>query len=231
MNVINNYIEPLLKNPLFRWLKWLITSRLQIFKNSKKHLCLKNFAYTKNCIFGYYNTFYENTSIINCEFKNFIYVGNETIISNAKIGNFCSISRNVMIGLGKHPTDYVSTFPAFFSIEKQCQISFTNENLYKEYEITEIGNDVWIGASAIILDGVKIGNGAIIGAGAVVTKDVEPYSIVGGIPARLLKKRFDDEIIASLQKDPWWEKDINWLRSNYKLFVKPSDYFISKNKN
>ena len=84
--------------------------------------------------------------------------------------------------------------------------------------ITHIGNDVWIGLNATILDGVTIGDGAIVAAGAVVTKDVPPYAVVGGVPAKIIKYRFTESQIDFLLKFRWWEKDRKWIQQNYKRF-------------
>lgn len=212
-------MEILLSIPTLRWLMWFFLSRKELIKNRGKSLMLKCMALSSNCNFGIYNTFYENVIIRNSSFGDYVYVGPRTSIANAKIGSFCSIGPECSIGLGMHPTNYVSTFPAFFSTAKQGQITFVSENSYNEFETISIGNDVWIGTNVIILDGVKIGNGAIIAAGAVVTKDVEPYVIVGGVPAREIKKRFREEVIIELQKIAWWNRDINWLKERTKYFA------------
>ena len=91
----------------------------------------------------------------------------------------------------------------------------------------EIGNDVWIGANAIILPGVKICDGVVVAAGAVVTHDIEPYAIVGGIPAKLIKKRFDDEMIKKLLKIAWWEWTPEEIEDKLEFFYQP-DIFVSR---
>ena len=143
----------------------------------------------------------------------------------ASIGRFCSIASNVDTLSGTHPsTKFVSTSPMFFSLLNQSVISFVttqkfNENILNEqgYHVT-IGNDVWIGQGAKILGGVEIGDGAIIAAYAVVTKNVEPYTIVGGIPAKYIRKRFNDEQIDILLKFKWWDKSIDWIKKNADIF-------------
>lgn len=119
-----------------------------------------------------------------------------------EIGSYCSISLGVKIMLGgSHRTDWVSSypFPAFFEQADQ------NKDFAPSKGATKIGNDVWIGMDALILPGITIGDGAVIGAGAIVTKDVPPYAVVGGNPARLIRYRFDEETVAALLKIRWWE--------------------------
>lgn len=145
-----------------------------------------------------------------CKIKNsnigfYSYVGPKSIINNSQIGNYCSISSNVKIGLGNHPTSYFSTSPLFYSknniFNNKSSVIFKYEHEFKQIII---GNDVWIGSNVLILDGVKVGNGAIIAAGSVVTKDVDPYSIVGGVPSKLIKKRFEPETIHEIELSQWW---------------------------
>ena len=108
---------------------------------------------------------------------------------------------------------------AFYSLQKQSGFTFTDKALFEESNgRVKIGNDVWIGTRAIITDGVTIGDGAIVAAGAVVTKDVEPYTIVGGVPAKPIRKRFTDEQIAFLQDLNWWDRETEWLKNNSASF-------------
>lgn len=120
-----------------------------------------------------------------------------------KVGSFCSIAEGVKILLGgEHQTDWVTTYP--FSLMWKSQISI---KLRRTKGNVVIGNDVWIGRDAIILSGVTIGDGAIVGAGALVSRHVPPYSIVGGNPAQVIRKRFDDNTIERLLKVSWWDWD------------------------
>lgn len=137
------------------------------------------------------------------------------------IGRFCSIAQDVKNSLGVHPitSPYVSTSPMFFSLRKQTGKTFAKKQLFDELkDPIEIGHDCWIGQGAFIVGGVKIGTGAVVLAGAVVTKDVPPYSIVGGVPAKVVKYRYDEETIDFLLKSEWWNKPIEWLEANYELF-------------
>jgi len=118
------------------------------------------------------------------------------------IGKYCSIASGVKIALGNHPTDRFSTSPVFYKKWR----GLIKEDKYNNDSVknTIIGNDVWIATNALIISGVKIGDGAVIAAGAVVVKDVKPYTIYGGVPAKLLGKRFEDHIIEKMNKLKWW---------------------------
>jgi acetyltransferase-like isoleucine patch superfamily enzyme len=146
-------------------------------------------------------------------------------LSNTVFGRFCSIGSNVRTCLGIHPVGkFASTHPAFFSLSQEAGFGFAKEQMFEEHKFVEkgkvarMGNDVWIGNNVLIMDGVSIGHGAIVGAGSVVTKDVEPYAIVAGVPAKKIKSRFEQKYIDFLLKFKWWEKDFNWIRKNAYLF-------------
>ena len=205
-------------NPIFEWARWVLHRIRFLKKNKNKKIKIGAYSFVYNSDIGFYNTIYNNVTIIDSMINDFVYVAEGTKITNARIGKFCSFGPNVKIGLGKHPTNFVSTFPAFFSPKMQCQITFANTNHYKEEEIIEIGNDVWVGANALIMDGVNIADGAIIAAGAVVTKNVKPYEIVGGIPAKHIKYRFEAQDIILLLQTCWWNFDIDWIKENYRAF-------------
>lgn len=216
-----------LKNPITIWLRWYFRYRKLLWRNRNKNIKVGYLSELINVKIGKYNTIYDNVFVTNSKIGDFVYIASNSRISNTTIGNFCSIGSNVEIVFGKHPTNLVSTFPAFYSTRKQCQITFTLNDSFDEIGYVNIGNDVWIGSNCIILDDVTIGDGAIIAAGAVVTHDVPPYTIVGGIPARSIRKRFNDNIIEKLLKFKWWDKDEKWLKENAHLFINTND-FISK---
>ena len=150
------------------------------------------------------------TSVIGlCEFGAYTYFGDDCLIGSCKIGRFCSIAPGVKIALGEHPLHHISTHPVFFGSKNGFKfpdgVGTPRQLGEKKHSPVVIGNDVWIGANVVICRGVTIGNGAVIAAGAVVTRDVEPYSIVGGLPAKHLKYRFDQITIDALMGSEWWE--------------------------
>lgn len=160
------------------------------------------------------------------------YIAGNTSLSRIKIGRFCSIGQNVKNRFALHPTNFVSTHPAFFSINKQAGFTFVNENHFEEHKYIDkdkelsliIGNDVWIGNNVVLMDGITIGDGAIIGTGAVVTKDVEPYCIVGGIPAKKIRKRFDENTIKLFLEQKWWNRDFDWIKRNSDSFRNTNEF-------
>lgn len=141
------------------------------------------------------------------------------------IGRFTSIADGVLVITGTHPYSYpfVSTCPSFYSTNRQNNFVATERTKFKEY-ITDsyyhganIGNDCWICTNAIILAGITVGDGAVILPGAVVTKDVKPYEVVGGVPARTIKTRYRNDDIVFLLKFKWWERDLKWIDENKDL--------------
>jgi acetyltransferase-like isoleucine patch superfamily enzyme len=220
-------LKQLFKNPITIWIHWVFKTFLLWFKYRKNNLKIGYLSILTNCSFGIYNTIYEKCSLSDVNLGNFTYVASNTKINRTRIGKFCSIGPNCQIGIGKHPSNkFVSTHPIFYSTRKQAQITFSDKDHFFEFENIEIGNDVWIGSNVIIIDGVKIGDGAIVAAGSVVTKEVQPYSIVGGVPAKIIKYRFKEPQIEFLMNLKWWDKDINWIKKNHMKFHN-IDYFDS----
>lgn len=196
-----------------------------------------NVSFTKT-VFSKYNKICANSQVHYSEIGKFSYIGNNSILRNVKIGSFCSIAPFVEIIYGSHPMNFISTHPIFYSNRKQCGFSFLKENKYKEFNLIPdtnrsviIGNDVWIGYGAKIIEGVTIENGAIVLAGAIVTKDVEAFSIVGGVPAKHIKYRFEENERKLLNEFQWWNKDESWIKDNLDLFLKPKDFFNNYEKN
>ena len=149
------------------------------------------------------------------------YIGTNCFI-NAKIGRFCSIAARAKTVGGRHPYTYpfASTSPSFFSLHSTNGLTYTNTQNFEERKKAEenysvvIGNDCWIGDSATLIEGVRIKEGAVVLAVAAGTKDVPPYAIVGGVPAKILKYRFESDTIDYLLKLKWWDKGDNWLKEH-----------------
>jgi len=131
------------------------------------------------------------------------YMNNGYIRDRTSIGRFCSIGRNVAIAAGDHPLDCLTTHPIAWNTRKHPGRPEWSKRSAK-HPTTEIGNDVWIGDNAVVLSGVHIGTGAAIGANAVVTKDVPPYAVAAGVPARFIRFRFHEDIVRRLLSAEWW---------------------------
>jgi acetyltransferase-like isoleucine patch superfamily enzyme len=149
----------------------------------------------------------------------FTYVQHGSNISYSTIGRFCSIGPNVIVAHGEHPKDLLSTHPLFYEHSYIAEIpSLVSGASFNTHKAVHIGSDVWIGANCYIKDGVAIGDGAIIGAGAVVTKNLPPYSVAVGVPARVIRQRFDDEIVQALLEIKWWNWKMEFVFENKELF-------------
>lgn len=206
--------EFIFKNGFTLWIKWVWNTRK--LKNQYPSAKIGFMAKVKGkCEFGKCARIDNYALLENTSLGDYSYVGTDVRLNYSTIGKFCSIGPGVYAGLGVHPTStFVSTSNHFYSGDPECsEIPY-----FKEYRETNIGHDVWIGARATLVDGVKIGDGAVIGAGAVVTKDVPPYAVAVGVPARVVKYRFSAEEITFLLDYKWWDKDLEWVMRNKNLF-------------
>jgi len=205
------------------YLVWKTQVMFNIFKKDKRETEIATKQYGENVSLNEttvmdFVSIGNNCYLYKCHLDSYSYLSSSVSMMNTTIGKFCSIAQGTCIALGTHPSHtFVSTSPVFFSIHKQCGTTFSDRPYFEEMIKTTIGNDVWIGVNAIIKDGLVIGDGAIVGAGAIVTKDVPPYAIVVGNPARILRYRFTEEEISFLLDFKWWDKDPAWLRDNFKL--------------
>lgn len=161
--------------------------------------------------------------VSNSTMGDYSYLGRRSRLIHARVGKFCSISNDCAIGMGTHSLNNISTSSLFTAHKNGTGVSWTNENLFEEHSYVRIGNDVWIGQRAMVMGGVSIGNGAVIGAGAIVTKDVPPYAIVGGVPAKIIRYRFPDDVIEKLEFSKWWLLPDEELKKNMNLFQRPLD--------
>lgn len=195
----------------------------RVFKRKEQMVSATAFI-GKNVRLDGRNSLGEKSVLKNCELGYGSYIGDRANISGCRIGRFCCIGPDLKRISGTHPLDYVSMHPAFYRKNHPCGLSFVTSDKFSDYRFAEngfnvvIGNDVWIGTAAQIIDEIKIGNGAVVLAGAVVTKDVPDYAIVGGVPAKFIRYRFSDEQIEKLEKIKWWEKDINWIKDHAEQF-------------
>ena len=179
----------------------------------KSFFSLKKLKYKYVAFTAYWdnNSGFTNTSALggfvrlyNVQLGKYSSIRDNSKVMNAEIGNYSVIAKECIIGLGVHPTNYLSCHSIFY---KNSPWGFHPEwvkpinNLLR---VAHIGNDVWIGARSMVMDGVSIGDGAIVAAGAVVTKDVPPYAVVGGAPAKVIKYKFPQDVIDRLEEIKWW---------------------------
>ena len=169
-----------------------------------------NSQFGKNAIA--YTPFFLHNVIVG----DYSYIAKNSNISNCTIGKFCSIGPNFCCGLGIHPTNGISTHPMFY------------KGKVEEYKHVTIGNDVFIGANVTVLDGVKIADGAIIGAGAVVVEDIPPYAVAVGVPAKVIKYRFDGSTIKQLLAIEWWNWDDDQLKKVEEEFFETNSFLNPK---
>lgn len=213
-----------MKNFILRYLK----KPKLLFQDNKRGVIISRSANARDCCLEGKNKIYPHANVAGSSIGMGSYVGPYSSLHRSIIGRYCSIGPNVTILAGRHPSvERLSTHPCFYSINCQAGFTFVDEQNFEEFLFydakqgiyTKIGSDVWIGARVIIMGGVQIGHGAIIAAGSIVTKNVEDYSIVAGVPAKHLRYRFDEASRLSNLEDPWWDKDHGWLMNNLHLFV------------
>lgn len=168
------------------------------------------------------------SQVVDTELGRYSYIGNNCTVISAMIGNFCSIADYCIIGGSSHPTDWVSSSPVFIEGRNVLRKNFS-KHCFRATKPIAIGSDVWIGSGCLIRSGVNIGDGAVVGMGSVLTKDVGPYEIWAGNPARFIRKRFSDEIITEFMRIKWWEWDDLRIKSSADFFNDPNK-FIEERK-
>lgn len=161
---------------------------------------------------------YRFARLLHSSISDYSYVAPYSELYFTQVGRYCSIGKGVKVGFASHPLNRISTSPVFYSPSNAVRVSYTKNSTYTEYTNTVIGSDVWLGAYSFVAQGIKIGHGAVVAAHAVVTRDVPPYAIVGGVPAKIIRYRFSPEIIESLIKSNWWNQDEAWFRRHADLF-------------
>lgn len=183
------------------------------------NVSIGDFSNIKNSNFHEYVNIQRNNWIFDSVFQRYTYTGRDLNCWNSVIGSFCSISWNVSIGAADHNYKKLTTsaflYSDIFDVLKESTI---NTEIERDERKCIIGSDVWIGCGAVIKRGIKIGDGAVIGANSVVTKDIQPYTIVAGSPAITIKLRFNPDIIEKLLKIKWWNFPIEIIKNNFDLF-------------
>lgn len=188
-------------------------------------------VFDDKCSFGKHVRIERGVVLHDTLIGDYSYISYNSTASNVVIGKFCSIADNVRIGLPRHPIEFVSTSPVFHSKNNILAVNWLIDNAdFKQSLPVTVGNDVWIGSGAIIMGGVTVGNGAIIGARAVVTKDVPDYAIVGGVPARIIRKRFEEKVINELKDIAWWNWTPEEISTRAADFNNPENFIDSYRK-
>ena len=186
---------------------------------NRKPSAIKNSVIDKTASVG------NGAQIVNCKIGRYTYLYGTNAVQT-EIGAFCSIASGSSIGGGSHPTDWISSSPVFYKGKNVLKTNFS-KNEYEEYKKTTIGNDVWIGSKCLIKGGVTIGDGAVIGMGSVVTKNVPPYEVWAGNPAKFIKRRFDAETIERIKQTQWWNWDDDKLQK-YGVYYNDIHLFLKK---
>jgi chloramphenicol O-acetyltransferase type B len=208
-----------LKNPIALWLRWLFTALSYQIRYAGKSIRIEYMAELNRVRFEGVNKVYKFARLRDVNLGCFTYVSRGTQVYNAEVGKFSCIGPETIIGPGEHPVrGYVSSHPAFYSTLAQAGKTFSDKDYVEEIPRTIVGHNVWIGARAIIRAGVTIGDGAVIAAGSVVVKDVAPYTVVGGVPALVIRDRFDDDLKKLVQKSEWWNWPTEKLSKNAAAF-------------
>ncbi len=208
---------------------WRLLKRISLRKKNVR-IC-QSVRFNQHSVFSGNNRIGERSIVLNSKIGKCSYVDADCFLCNVEIGAFTSIAHNVRVEPWTHPSrGYISTSPSFYSLQSANGRTYTTEKSFKD-ELTvdgrfcKIGNDVWLCANVTIIGGVTIGDGAIVATGAVVNRDVPPYAVVGGIPAKVIRYRYSEEEIKKLLHFKWWKKSDKWLENNAKCFSDEKRFF------
>jgi acetyltransferase-like isoleucine patch superfamily enzyme len=216
------------KNKVIDWFKYKYS---RVIDNLLPNYKLITSKHTINMVYlGNHVKVYPFATLAHSIIGSYTYIAYNAVVVNTIVGKFCSFGPNLVCGSGIHPLNGISTHPMFYSINKQNGITLAKQNKVDEIKLTVIGNDVFIGMNVTILDGVSIGHGAVIGAGSVVSKDIPPYAIAIGVPAKVIKYRFDEATIEKLLEKKWWDFSFEKLSEVEKNFFDLNAFLDVENK-
>ncbi len=213
---------------IFNREKIKLKKQKKVLAREKQCIFYEGSNFDNKTIFEGKNLLAVDASLIESKIGRASYLSNQTKLCNVWIGRYTAIGPQVCNIGGTHPAhQFVSIHPCFYSMMKQCGFTYSKEQLFEEFAYVDkerkilniIGNDVWIGQQAMLMQGVTIGDGAIVAAGALVNKDVPPYAIVGGVPAKIIGYRFEEEERNFLLGLKWWDKEETWIEK-YAVYFK-----------
>lgn len=184
----------------------------------------------KNCKLAPTARVYSGSYLLDTSVSRYSYIGYDCKILHSEIGSFCSFADHILVGGDEHPISWVSTSPVFHYVTNSAMSAPFASHSIPEIPLTRIGHDVWVGHAATIRAGLKIGNGVVIGSGAVVTRDVPPYAVVAGVPARVIRYRFPEEICRKLEASRWWNLPDDKLKSMGQFINDPERFLLELSK-